>query len=151
MILCIKSKAIVDDENSQIWASKDLLVSLMHDLYSSEKQKDNLKQGVCVCACLCVKVTVGNWGLINGVSECVCVYERLISSEQWWKDFTMDLYEGFYTWSELRIKRKRLKQLFLFKVSQKEEGVCGGRLLEGDGEETLCSSRLGYFYLHFLP
>ena len=44
MILCIKIKAIVDDENSQIWASKDLLVSLMHDLYSSEKQKDNLKQ-----------------------------------------------------------------------------------------------------------
>ena len=44
MIFCIKIKAIVDDENRHIWASKDLLVSLMHDLDSSKKQKNNFKQ-----------------------------------------------------------------------------------------------------------
>ena len=68
-----------------------------------------------MCVCVWVKVTVDYWELYWWVSVCVCVCERLISSEQWWKGFiTMDLYngEGFYTWSELTIKKKKKKETF---------------------------------------
>ena len=62
----------ISDENSQIWASEDLLVYLMYDLCSSEKQRIIENK-----VCMCVKVTMDNWGLtgewVRIGCRCVCI------------------------------------------------------------------------------
>ena len=74
-------------------------------------------EGVCVCVCVCIGDD--NYGAYWWVGDSwwwVCLYERLISSEQWWKDFTAELYitmkvSTLDLSSELK-KKKRGQQTF---------------------------------------
>ena len=71
---------------------------------------------MCVCMCKVDWITeglIGKWELAVGVPP----WKADQSSEQWWKDFTADLfnYEDFYTWSELRIKKKYTYKIYIDK------------------------------------